>query len=321
MSLHSLLRGDDLHAPSNELVEQSTGSTITKLSVVSLSGMGAVYPNIILANPSARQNFGIAIADILTGEAGIITAIGFMFNVDTSAWTQNTLLYSDISGQLSTTILGSPVAIVIKQDALFGVLYVTTLTDISGISVGNEWGLLGNAGTDPNTNFIGTRDSQPVKFRTNNLPVGQFDSNGRLAIGAHSPRAILDIKPYPGYSDSGLRIEPFAVTSSVNTPAQAYAIVMSNNQIVRVKFTVTCRQSDGTARAAFTRSALFYKEGGNVQIQGPTGQSDLTIKSNNGFNVTFTAGVSTILFNVKNANNVDTYWSGHMEMEFVSSNI
>jgi len=190
---------------------------------------------------------------------------------------------------------------------------------VADINLGNNWLLTGNTGTDPSTNFIGTTDAKPIIIRTNNLPVGQFDSNGRFGIGAHSPRAPLDIKPYSGYRDSGLRIEPFALNSSTTSPSMAYAITMTNNQVVKVKFNVTCRQSDGSNRATFTRSALFYKEGGNVQMQGPTWQSDLTIKSNNSFDVSCTLGVNTIIFNVKNASNTLTYWSGHVELEFIST--
>ncbi len=37
------------------------------------------------------------------------------------------------------------------------------------------WSLVGNAGLDPNVNFIGTRDNQPLLFRTNNLPSGRLE--------------------------------------------------------------------------------------------------------------------------------------------------
>jgi hypothetical protein len=205
----------------------------------------------------------------------------------------------------------------VNQVPLNNTTYWQVVADVNLGS--NDWLLTGNTGTNPSTDFLGTIDAQPIKFRTNNLPVGQFDGNGRFGIGPHSPRAPLDIKPYSGYRDSGLRIEPFALNSSSTTPSMAYAITMSNNQVVKVKFNVTCRQSDGSNRATFTRSALFYKEGGNVQMQGPTWQSDLTIKSSNGFDVSYALGVNTIIFNVKNASNTLTYWSGHVELEFIST--
>jgi hypothetical protein len=99
----------------------------------------------------------------------------------------------------------------------------------------------------------------------------------------------------------------------------SYTINLFNGQIVKIKYQVTCRQSDGTERASFTRSALFYKEGGNVAIQGIDWSSDFTMKSNTNFDVDFTLGVNDVTFNVKNASSIDTYWSGHVEMEFISS--
>ncbi|MBE9575346.1 C1q-like domain-containing protein [Flavobacterium proteolyticum] len=44
------------------------------------------------------------------------------------------------------------------------------------------WGLTGNAGTNPTTNFIGTTDNQPIVFRTNNLERWRITPNGRITV-------------------------------------------------------------------------------------------------------------------------------------------
>lgn len=49
------------------------------------------------------------------------------------------------------------------------------------------WGLLGNAGTSPTTNFIGTTDNQPMIVRTNNVERVRFQSNGWIGIGTNAP--------------------------------------------------------------------------------------------------------------------------------------
>lgn len=65
----------------------------------------------------------------------------------------------------------------------------------SGASTG--WALTGNAGTDPNTNFIGTTDNVDFRVRTNNAQRFNFTSNGRL-------RAYVDgSATEPAYSWSG----------------------------------------------------------------------------------------------------------------------
>ncbi len=45
------------------------------------------------------------------------------------------------------------------------------------------WGLLGNAGTNYKTNFLGTTDNQSLRFRTNNTQRFLLDSLGNAAIG------------------------------------------------------------------------------------------------------------------------------------------
>ena len=49
----------------------------------------------------------------------------------------------------------------------------------------NAWGLNGNSGSTPATNFIGTTDAQSLRFRTNNAWAGQLPTatNGLLSLG------------------------------------------------------------------------------------------------------------------------------------------
>jgi hypothetical protein len=50
---------------------------------------------------------------------------------------------------------------------------------------GDQWRILGNSGTNPSINFIGTIDSQTIVFRTNNLERARIDAvNGNMAIGS-----------------------------------------------------------------------------------------------------------------------------------------
>ncbi len=57
----------------------------------------------------------------------------------------------------------------------------------SSASAVNAWSLLGNAGTVPNTNFLGTTDAQDLVFRTNNTEKMRITSLGDLRIGGLTP--------------------------------------------------------------------------------------------------------------------------------------
>ena len=56
-----------------------------------------------------------------------------------------------------------------------------------------DWELLGNAGTNPNTNFIGTTDAQDFVVRTNNTERARIDSSGNIGIGTSAPIAKLEV--------------------------------------------------------------------------------------------------------------------------------
>lgn len=56
--------------------------------------------------------------------------------------------------------------------------YITTTT----APLGNDWKLLGNAGTNASTNFLGTTDNVDLVFRTNNVERGRVTSSGSFFI-------------------------------------------------------------------------------------------------------------------------------------------
>lgn len=60
---------------------------------------------------------------------------------------------------------------------------VTGPTGPTGAAATPGWGLTGNAGTTPGTNFIGTTDNKDLIFKTNGTEKARLQANGLLGIG------------------------------------------------------------------------------------------------------------------------------------------
>ena len=58
---------------------------------------------------------------------------------------------------------------------------------------GDYWALLGNAGTNPAVNFVGTSDNQPLAVRTNNAERMRVAAGGNVGIGTLGPAAPLHV--------------------------------------------------------------------------------------------------------------------------------
>jgi len=76
----------------------------------------------------------------------------------------------------------------ILHSAVVTVFTIATLT-----SSAQSWSILGNAGTNTNTNFLGTTNSKGLVFRTNNLERMRIGPNGKIGIGITTPQAALNI--------------------------------------------------------------------------------------------------------------------------------
>lgn len=61
---------------------------------------------------------------------------------------------------------------------------ITLLSVLSGLFVNAQnWSLIGNFGTNPSTNFLGTTDNQDLVFKTNNIERFKISTSGNVSFG------------------------------------------------------------------------------------------------------------------------------------------
>lgn len=82
-----------------------------------------------------------------------------------------------------------------------------------------------------------------------------------------------------------------------------------NNSVLRLELTLVARQTDGSNRAMFKRTGLFYRQGGSVQIE-KVPHTDQTIKSDKVLDTEFILGPSEVTIQVRNALASATRWVG-----------
>jgi hypothetical protein len=74
----------------------------------------------------------------------------------------------------------------------------------------NAWSLIGNAGTNPTTNFIGTTDAKDFVLKTNNIERMRVTSTGNIGVGVNNPLYKLSIM------DVNVTTIPFGISDNSN---------------------------------------------------------------------------------------------------------
>lgn len=101
------------------------------------------------------------------------------------------------------------------------------LRNNNGVTVSQDWALLGNSGTNPGLNYLGTSDNRDLQIKTNNQLRITTKSSGEVIIGnTTSPitNTLTSIIP------SGTQVGLFA--NSQNSPRTIRALNVDNTQFV-----------------------------------------------------------------------------------------
>jgi hypothetical protein len=74
-------------------------------------------------------------------------------------------------------------------------------------AAGGNWGLTGNAGTDPNIDALGTLDAQPLVIKANAVEAMRVAPGGFVGIGTANPTAPLHIYEKAGVGNHTIRVD------------------------------------------------------------------------------------------------------------------
>jgi hypothetical protein len=140
----------------------------------------------------------------------------------------------------------------------------------------NAWGITGNTGTTPTTNFVGTADAQDLVFRTSNTEKIRLTTNGYLGMGTTTPISIFSntAQNIAAADNTGVNTNSLAWTLNSN----GYIAGLYNNssvataQGVAIKIAGTAATnrlldlSTGATQNAAGTSVLVAQGNGNIGI-------------------------------------------------------
>ena len=139
-----------------------------------------------------------------SGSSSIMQIVGL--NVGIGTLTPTAKL--DIAGNIKITDGTQGVGKLLVSDANGLASWQTTTTAIGS---GTFWNPLGNAGTTPSTNFLGTTDNQDLVIRTNNTEKMRVQADGNVGIGTNIPNNKLDLGTSAGSTTSDVAGKKLAV--------------------------------------------------------------------------------------------------------------
>ncbi len=148
----------------------------------------------------------------------------------------------------------------------------------SGPAASTGWQLLGNSGTNPATNFIGTTDATGLSLRTNSVEQIRVSPAGNIGIGTNSPTQKIEL------ANGNLLL-----SNSTNISGEIWLAEPSGSGNNYVSFKSPALASDikYTLPAAInsTNSYLSTDAAGNLSWQTlPAASQDWTILGNAGTN-------------------------------------
>lgn len=174
--------------------------------------------------------------------------------------------------------------------------------DASTIGSSNAWLLTGNAGTNPNSNFVGTTDTARLVFRTNNVEKATILSGGNTGFGISTPVRLFHIhNANTSSEDNNLLVSgrspsiwfsqnPSVPSGQVATPFARFGLASRAGA-----FVATAATGDFVLQALTTNSSLILGTG--VDSLGINGLERARINGAGNFGINTTAPTAKLHVN------------------------
>jgi Chaperone of endosialidase len=182
----------------SSLLSLTTGSNNAGFGADAGANITTGSNNIAIGNstslPSATASSQLNIGNIIfgTGLTGNVIGPAGLIGIGTTAPTAKLEIASEIANNSGLKFTSLTAASPTSTGQAIGVDASGNVVTIASGSVG--WGLTGNSGTNPLTNYIGTSDNQSLVFKTNNVDRARFDTAGNFVFnkGASNPLLSSD---------------------------------------------------------------------------------------------------------------------------------
>ena len=193
--------------------------------------------------PALSQNIGIgtttpnasAALDISSTTKGLlIPRMGSSSIAAISNPAKGLMVYDSVKNQLLVN-MGSPAA-----------------PDWQTVVANSGWGLSGNNGTNPSTQFIGNTDNQALKFRINNIVAGELNPAGNILWGLRAGQANT-----VGHSNIGIGTDALKLNTDRGNLVAIGDSALYNNGTSPIAY-----QGYGLANTAVGSKALYANTNG-----------------------------------------------------------
>ncbi len=204
------------------------------------------------------------------------------------------------------TAIGSPARGLMVYDSTLNQLMVNMGTAATPnwqtIAAGSGWSLTGNSGTNPVTNFLGTKDGVPLVFKVNNVQAAYIDAGDNYTFNtSFGYKALINNNGGLGNTANGYQ-SLLSNTTGLNNTATGYASLESNTS--GFENTANGSYALGINTSGYDNTANgFLTLASNTTGNNNTANGYQSLQSNTTGSVNTANGYQSLLFNNTGNNN------------------